>query len=70
MNARWYVVMLPGEYAETSELYGPVREEARAVEMADRWNLEHPPQTDSFSDRIDRAVVLPIFPAEALKEAS
>lgn len=51
----WWVVMLPGEYAETSDLYGPFRSEVAAQRVADRWNAAHPAETAS---------VLPIQPAD------
>ena len=59
---RWYVVMLPGESVEDSELYGPFREEARADEVCERWNSRH-------ATNGDRASVLPILSAAELIDA-
>lgn len=53
MTARWFVVMLPGEYPETSDLFGPYRSEQRAEQVRDAWNKTHPD---------DRAHVVPIQP--------
>jgi hypothetical protein len=60
---RWYVVMLPGETADMSELFGPFRIEAQADEACERWNFEH-------ATNGDRATVLPIHPARDLKDAA
>lgn len=37
-----WVVMLPGEYPETSDLFGPFRSEDKAEFVAELWNNEHP----------------------------
>ncbi len=49
----WWIVLLPGEYAETSEVFGPFRSERAAETVADRWNDAHPQPED-------RATVLPV----------
>lgn len=59
---RWFVVMLPGESADLSELYGPFRSEVLANEARDRWNA-----TNGAAG--DQAEVLPISAASNLKEA-
>lgn len=58
MTAKWWVVMLPGEYVETSEAYGPYASERRANEVRDAWNRNHPD---------DKAIVLPVRPKEAMR---
>lgn len=60
---RWWVVMLPGESADLSELFGPFRSEAQADEACERWNFDH-------ATNGDKASVLPIFSATYLKEAN
>jgi hypothetical protein len=60
---RWYVVMLPGEYADTSELYGPFRSEEQADEACARWNRDN-------ATNGDEATVMPIFPATNLRFAN
>jgi hypothetical protein len=61
MSARWYVVLLPGEYAETSDLFGPFQSLQRAEEVRDRWNQKHPDEMAS---------VLPIMPATEMTSES
>ncbi len=56
--ASWWVVMLPGEYPETSDLFGPFRTEETAKEVAARWNADHPD---------DKATVLPISPHKEMR---
>lgn len=56
-----WVVMLPGEYAETSELYGCYRSEQKAEAEAKAWNDANP--------RGDRACVMPVWPSRLLRDA-
>lgn len=58
-DIRWYVVMLPGESVDLSEMYGPFRSEAQADEVCARWNA------DNISS--DEATVMPIYSAKALR---
>lgn len=58
----WYTVMLPGESADLSELYGVFRTKARADRACEAWNAAN--ATDG-----DRATVLPIFHFSDLKDA-
>lgn len=62
MNARWFVIMLPGESADRSELYGPFRDKALADDVCERWNLAH-------ATNGDKASVMPIMSAGELKGA-
>jgi hypothetical protein len=58
----WWTVMLPGEDASTSELYGMFRSEASALDLAEEWNRDASPD--------DRAIVKPVMPARQIAEAS
>lgn len=60
---RWFTVMLPGESADLSELYGLFRSEERAEEACAAWNLANATNGDT-------ATVMPIYPATNLKDAS
>lgn len=57
-----WTVMLPGEEASMSELYGMFRSEAAAQAVADKWNRHA--STD------DRAQVIPILPAREIANAT
>ena len=54
----WWIVLLAGEYAETSSIYGPFRSEQAAEGVAERWNAEHPS---------DPATVMPVEPASQMR---
>lgn len=54
----WWIVMLPGEDASTSEMYGPFRSEDAAQAAADNWNRDAGPD--------DQAQVMPILPAREI----
>ena len=55
----WWVVVLPGEYIETSDLFGLFRSEVGAQAIADMWNRTH--------DETDQAFVLPIQHVKQMK---
>lgn len=58
----WFVVVLPGESVDLSELYGPFRNEAQADKMCAAWNTVNATSGNS-------ATVLPIFAAVYLEDA-
>ncbi len=60
---RWYVVMLPGETPDLSELFGPFRSEEQAEEACDRWNRDNATNGETAS-------VLPIYPAVDLRNTA
>lgn len=53
---RW-VVILPAEYAERTEVFGPYRTERAAREAADKWNNQ---------SSAGGALVLPLNPPSSL----
>lgn len=60
MSARWFVVMIPGEDAESSEGFGPFRSLEAAEKVRDDWNFG-PNRAD------EQARVMPIFPASEMR---
>lgn len=58
----WWIVVLPGEYTETSEAYGPFRSEGKAEAVAEHWNTDH-------GSAEDRAFVLAILPPNQIRSA-
>jgi hypothetical protein len=38
----WWIVVIPGEYPEGSDAYGPFRSADPADQAADGWNKTHP----------------------------
>lgn len=60
MTARWFVVMLPGEYAETSDMFGPFRSLEAAEKVRDDWNAD-PRHAE------DQSRVMPVKPVDQMK---
>ncbi|WP_157253156.1 hypothetical protein [Nonomuraea typhae] len=58
----WWIVMLPGEDASLSEMYGPFRSEDTAQAVADKWNRDASPG--------DQAQIMPILPAREIANAT
>jgi hypothetical protein len=58
----WWIVILPGEDASTSEPYGPFRSENAAQAVADKWNRAARPD--------DQAIVMPVIPPSELASAA
>jgi hypothetical protein len=57
----WWIVMLPGEDASTSEMFGPFRSEDAARAVAEKWNRT------ACAD--DQARVMPVLPAREIANA-
>lgn len=58
-----WVLVVPGEEAERTEIYGPYREQDTAYRAQDRWVADHPDETnDTF--------IYPLAPYRAARYGS